>query len=370
MVISPKSRMQVMWSWLHERHHEYAAVAASALPINLQRLQWLASVVLSLNLVHLAHSEPGAPAVLWALSLLVLAALLLTRWAGRALPQRTGAGRCALAMILLNGAFSTIVLPASAGAPSAESVPLMVAFTNAMVFLLSPAWSVPLYAGSALLGLGMLGSMETWHWPDVVVPNLLGWVIAQLRWQHYTRRELLQRELLAQKEYLEQLVVRDPLTGLYNRAEFERRAGIELARMRRYGGCTSLIVVDLDHFKRINDQHGHPAGDAVLQCVARLLQQTARVTDVVARLGGEEFIVLLPGTDPQAARTAAERLRARLDMRIDPMARGEVVVVSASLGVACVPAESEPMDFGGLYSAADQALYRAKASGRNRVECA
>ena len=138
-----------------------------------------------------------------------------------------------------------------------------------------------------------------------------------------------------------------------------------LARTARMPAATSLLVVDLDHFKRINDQFGHPAGDAVLQHAATLLAGHVRSTDTVARLGGEEFIVLMPHTPTEGALALAEKLR--LALRGNTLDwQGQCICVTASVGVSstCVGAHAS---FEALYSAADQALYAAKNQGRDRV---
>jgi diguanylate cyclase (GGDEF)-like protein len=173
---------------------------------------------------------------------------------------------------------------------------------------------------------------------------------------------------LAKQQELETLAERDTLTGLYNRRKFMQLAEQELARAARVPGELSLLMVDLDHFKHINDQYGHPAGDAALQQAAAILQQGVRGTDLVARMGGEEFIVLMPNTGRTGAMAAAEKLRHALSERpLDLL--GQSVAVTASIGVTGLPAHQRA-SIDVLYAAADAALYAAKKNGRNRVECA
>ncbi|HUR00746.1 MAG TPA: GGDEF domain-containing protein, partial [Gemmatimonadaceae bacterium] len=132
----------------------------------------------------------------------------------------------------------------------------------------------------------------------------------------------------------------------------------------RYGRITSLVVADLDYFKRVNDTHGHDAGDAVLRHTASLFMEIVRAVDVCARYGGEEFAILLPETDPAGAAHLAERLRLALESRPVRFGRTEMRV-TASFGVASYPDSAPLRD--GLFPAADKALYRAKADGRNCV---
>ncbi len=160
---------------------------------------------------------------------------------------------------------------------------------------------------------------------------------------------------------------RDPLTGLRNRRAFDRALEGESARFQRYARPLAVLLVDLDHFKQINDTHGHEAGDAVLQLVARTLEQELRDNDIPARFGGEEFVVLLPETDLPHAREAAERLRHALE-RLEFRWRVTPIPIRASIGVsACPDCVAVPRD---LVGSADEALYAAKTGGRNRVVAA
>lgn len=153
----------------------------------------------------------------------------------------------------------------------------------------------------------------------------------------------------------------DPLTGTGNRRYLEETMAREISRAGRTGGKLCLIMADLDHFKRINDNHGHQAGDRVLEAFGALLRQQTRPTDVVTRFGGEEFVVLMPHTGLAQALVIAERIRTALAaMLIDPLPSA----VTASFGVAEF-AVGEKDD--ALLRRADQALYVAKQSGRNRV---
>ncbi len=163
---------------------------------------------------------------------------------------------------------------------------------------------------------------------------------------------------------LRSLAIADHLTGVHNKRYFVARLAEEVLRARRHGRPFALVMLDLDHFKRVNDTHGHDAGDAVLRELGALLRALARGDDVPARYGGEEFAVLLPDTDLQGAHAFAERLRVRVEA-LDVIVRGVRLPITASLGVALHSGGGTSGD--DLVKAADEALYRAKQSGRNRV---
>ncbi|MBB5203062.1 diguanylate cyclase (GGDEF)-like protein/PAS domain S-box-containing protein [Inhella inkyongensis] len=169
-------------------------------------------------------------------------------------------------------------------------------------------------------------------------------------------------EVVRLREQLREQAIRDALTGLFNRRHFNELAEKELARSRRHGHPTALVMLDIDHFKRINDTHGHPAGDTVLQRVAELLRAQMRLEDTPARVGGEEFALLLPRTDAAAASVLAERVRCAVREAEGLLPDGGRVTIS--LGVAVTQGEHK---LEALYAAADAQLYRAKQSGRDRV---
>jgi diguanylate cyclase (GGDEF)-like protein len=159
----------------------------------------------------------------------------------------------------------------------------------------------------------------------------------------------------------------DELTGLLNRWALTRIAMREIARCGRTKGVIAVVMMDLDGLKRVNDSLGHACGDAVLQAVGKALQETVRVQDAVARMGGDEFCILLPDTGLAEAGMAAERMRLQVDT-LAVQYRGETVRVCASLGVAA--SEGCQVSWQGLLEQSDVALYRAKRAGRNRVEAA
>ncbi len=159
----------------------------------------------------------------------------------------------------------------------------------------------------------------------------------------------------------------DGLTGLANRRQCEDELASELARIERFGGPVSVVIADLDNFKDVNDRFGHPAGDVVLREFAQTLEEGIRDVDVAARWGGEEFVLILPGTDLAGAERVAERIRVAVAQRVIVATDGQPIRVTASFGVAAHP---ETATGEGLLAAADGALYHAKRTGKNRVSAA
>jgi diguanylate cyclase (GGDEF)-like protein len=176
-------------------------------------------------------------------------------------------------------------------------------------------------------------------------------------------------ELTVTNRMLAEVSARDSLTGLYNRWYVIDKMEAEINRAIRHNSPVALLMLDIDHFKNVNDTYGHTAGDQVLQSVGRLLRESCRVYDVPGRYGGEEFCILLPETALGLTPIVAERIRQRLELT--EVAVGDwSVVVTASIGIAGIDASAgEPMlSPAALIEHADRALYSAKHHGRNRVE--
>ena len=163
-----------------------------------------------------------------------------------------------------------------------------------------------------------------------------------------------------------ELSSRDPLTGLANRRHFELTLASEVDRVARAGEPVLVLMIDVDHFKKVNDAHGHPAGDGVLRAVAHALHDCIRPMDTVARFGGEEFSMILPNCAPSFAQAVAERIRLRVQAMTIAIAPGIDVRVTVSIGGAFAPqwVRSSPLLW---VERADQQLYRAKSEGRNRT---
>jgi diguanylate cyclase (GGDEF)-like protein len=182
---------------------------------------------------------------------------------------------------------------------------------------------------------------------------------------HY-RLKILQDELREANRRLEALADTDGLTGLYNRRYFDALLLRELQRTARYKTPIGVALIDIDHFKYVNDSFGHPMGDEVLRNVARLVTAGVRVTDCAARYGGEEVAIVFTQTTAQGVAEVTERLRHTLE-QFEHVYEGRSVKRTASIGVALIDGKGVPLTPKELVERADRALYRAKRSGRNRV---
>lgn len=181
-------------------------------------------------------------------------------------------------------------------------------------------------------------------------------------------RSRTQRELQNKLQFALENAAHDALTGLFNRRYFERRLREESAHARRHLRPFSLVMVDLDHFKLVNDTYGHEDGDRVLRHMAEVIQMQLREDDVACRYGGEEFVLLLRATTGMAARIVANRLRANLANKPIPLGeKNEPKHITFSAGVAAAD-DRNGFNADDIVQRADQALYRAKRAGRNRVE--
>jgi two-component system cell cycle response regulator len=187
------------------------------------------------------------------------------------------------------------------------------------------------------------------------------------------RTKALQDELREKNRQLEEvllkvenLAITDPLTELFNRRQFEFTIEKEFSRTMRYNSHTSCLMIDIDHFKNINDEYGHHAGDIALKEIAKLIKSCVRETDTVARWGGEEFIILLPETKKEnALKIASKILKVISDYKFSDIPSQ----ITVSIGIASIP-EPSTNTAGKLIHASDSALYEAKAHGRNRIEVA
>ena len=202
----------------------------------------------------------------------------------------------------------------------------------------------------------------SWVWVEINVEphhdihgNLVG--------LHGVTRDITERKRLDQKLQIQ--ATTDGLTGIFNRGYFWTRANEELQRIQRYGGCCSLLMVDVDHFKQVNDNYGHAAGDAVLRWIARLCRAAIRDTDLLGRFGGEEFAILLLEMDAVEAVVVAERLRQSIYENHFINNDGTRIPLRVSVGMAQHQAATESL--AELMLRADNALYRAKREGRNKV---
>jgi diguanylate cyclase (GGDEF)-like protein len=233
-------------------------------------------------------------------------------------------------------------------------------------------------AENAYFGLyfgGQYGAFPSWTVEVLGRPELLilpkitnvvaGCVVLSLllfHWMPLAVREWKRSDQRARD--LQTLASIDPLTGLYNRRQFENLAHAELSRCQRYLRPCAFLMVDIDHFKRVNDTYGHETGDWVLKMVATTLGHAKRDPDVVARFGGEEFVIMLPETTTEAAALVAERIRSLVFANVLTIGEAKLTL-SVSIGVGEATASSPSID--AILRDADGALYEAKQTGRNRV---
>ncbi len=203
------------------------------------------------------------------------------------------------------------------------------------------------------LSISAIRLKERWHAVGVV--------------RDITERKLSDTKVQKLQEELRDQAVRDPLTGLYNRRYLDETIAREVARAVRYNQPIGIVMCDIDHFKLVNDTHGHLAGDEVLREFAGLLRKHARGGDIVCRFGGEEFVLFFPGMPPDVAYQRAEQLRTELAAKRITLG-GIVIQVTASFGVASFPGDGQTMD--SLIGAVDAAMYQAKETGRDRVVAA
>lgn len=174
-----------------------------------------------------------------------------------------------------------------------------------------------------------------------------------------TEQKQLQQELERQAHL-------DYLTGLSNRGSFMHHAEIELARAIRYDNKLCIFMMDIDHFKQVNDNYGHQTGDLVLKKLAEICKEVLREVDIIGRVGGEEFAILLPETSEDEGAEVAERLRVAIEKARVPLDRGLPVLFHVSIGVASLLSRDDNLDV--LLAKADKALYEAKSAGRNRIQ--
>lgn len=367
-------------------------VKDSALGVNLERLRAASLFMVLLNLGHMwafhadmtgatPERQAWANQVYWVHATMLVPMTLIVLWLHWRRHDTTPHAVSALlprltsVLTLLFGLALTLIDQAV--------TPNISAYMNtcagiAIIFLMRPIHALALFSLGWLLmfwGLRVLGSdsaVVMSNQANAATASVLAVLVSTLLWRRFTQTELLQRELATtnallrqQQAELERLAIYDPLTGLLNRREFERRAQMALAQAQRDGAPVAVLMSDLDHFKRINDSLGHQAGDAVLTHAANKLTQGIRTTDHLCRYGGEEFVLLLPNTTVDSATQLADKLRQTLATQPASW-QGQDIAVTASWGVAGSSAD-HPLSLDDLIRLADQALYRAKAAGRNRV---
>jgi len=233
----------------------------------------------------------------------------------------------------------------------------------------------PLDSSSRLGVLNPRKSFATWRetvkhrsrqWEQVEVESVLAFANRAAVFLQRQRVDELNMLLRDANERLAHLASTDALTGIANRRAFDERLYEEWARARRLGESVGLLILDLDFFKQYNDRFGHPTGDECLKRIAKLLQDGRRAADFAARVGGEEFAILMPHTDLEGALAAAETVRSRIEKLGIAHPKSSFGMMTASIGVASAPADGRG-SAQDIMKSADRALYKAKSEGRNRV---
>jgi diguanylate cyclase (GGDEF)-like protein len=368
-------------------------VLSAAAAINLRRIRQLGPVVAAINALHVAifwsqWAQAGtSPEVhRWALGMMVTHGAMgcvmafcpaLARRMQHSRDHRWNqvfpAGVAAVGL-----AFSVILVVLDQWVTPGITPYLLTSALIGLVIQLRPMSAVSLHLLAYTAFYFAIGWTQT-HTAQLlsnrlngVSASILGCALSIVLWRKFvtiTNQQLLleraNQDLQQKQRELERLTRLDGLTGLYNRNTFVELVRQELDRAQRQGSNTSVLLLDLDHFKHVNDSHGHPAGDAVLRHVARLVSDAVRGTDLVGRLGGEEFVVLLPATPIAAACTLAEKVR--LHLQNSPTAWGGATIANTvSIGVAATTA-AQKRNFESLYDEADKSMYQAKQRGRNQV---
>jgi len=372
---------------------EHGRVANDATAANLRRLRILGPLVACISGAEvlwllwqtLRHPLAG-PLAQWntAQTITHLATGLLMLAIGGAAQSLRHSHRSLRARLLILGFVGTLLMAATLVVSIDQVVtPNITPFYIACVLVslvvyLRPMLAAGVYASAMLVFIFLIGWFPTD--PTQMMLNqlngfaicVLAWGLSLAHWRKFTtirlqteQLEKLQQELQHKHKELERLTRLDGLTGLYNRNTFVELTRRELQRAQRQGSSTTIMLLDLDHFKKVNDTWGHPAGDAVLRHVAALINGSIRSTDLAGRLGGEEFIILLPMTTAEAARKIAEKIRARLEASAAQWEK-QIIPITASIGLSNTSAAAN-RDFENLYNEADRALYVAKHRGRNQV---
>ncbi|NMC75219.1 MAG: diguanylate cyclase [Geobacteraceae bacterium] len=204
---------------------------------------------------------------------------------------------------------------------------------------------------------------------DIPLYNALIWPTCCISIFGNLSLDRLYRRLFLYRRHIEAQARTDGLTGITNRSHFVEAAPVVVELCRRHDHPISVLMIDIDHFKKINDRYGHPEGDGVLRHVAETMRNKLRITDLLARYGGEEFVVILPETPPRSALIVAESIRRIIEETPVPMGPDRFIGITISAGVAGYDRLPDSIGLEDLLKQADVNLYEAKKKGRNRVEC-
>ncbi len=359
---------------------------------NLHRLKLAAPLAPPVNLLHIwmfwERPTQSANEALWvqgiifahAAMLLFFGLLALATWWLDRRPHLTRSRQACITVGILGTLGFAALISSIDQLVTSNITPLLVGCTLvALVFLHRPLPALLLF--STTLGLFIWAIGQTQSDPALLLSNrvnglsicAIALTLAWLQWRNFVQIHTQQQRLEAQQQLLEQqnarlsyLAEHDPLSGLLNRRAFGEIVAHELLRAERNQQPLCLLMLDLDHFKQINDQHGHPLGDRVIRQTATLLASQVRASDSLARIGGEEFVLLLPECDLQQGLQIAELLRQSVEQQLRQF-DGLELALTVSIGLVAVPV-GQACSYERLYAASDRALYQAKHNGRNRVE--
>lgn len=361
--------------------------------LNNHRIGRLALILVVIHVAHVAIFWPYVPGAsdrtdLWRNGIIVAHAgmLVFTAVIGAAvavLEQRNKMPRAASGSIPALASLSYLLFGAALAVidqqVTSSITPLLIACVGVAVTILVP----PVVAAfNYAVVLAFFVTAVAWTQSNVeqllsvrvnsITATGVGFGVALLLWRNQVLALRQQRQIEEQKRELEaknrelaSLATQDALTGLSNRAQFLRDAAREIARMHRTGKKACLIMMDIDHFKLINDTYGHPAGDSILRGISHILTNRLKHIDTLSRFGGEEFAVLLPDCSLEDGVEVADRLRGEIEAHPFRVA-GKPVRVTASFGVAALSADYADA-LNECYHTADKALYQAKGDGRNCV---
>ncbi len=360
---------------------------------NLRRLYYMSLVAVPVSLAHVIIFLYFTPAesreeIIWRAGIIVAHIALMfimTIFGVISIYMRKKASSSIFTMFIIQYVAIFLFMIVGVGIVTIDQLvtpnitPFLVACTiTALVFLIRPMVSIPIYLAAYFIyyvSLSLTQNNEA-----ILLSNQvngitavgIGICLSIILWNS-NAKNFHQRECIEQqKDELEEinkklfyLASHDSLTGLLNRREFEKIVNHEISRMRRYEYSSCIMIVDIDFFKDINDKYGHPAGDELLKQFSIILKNELREVDVLARWGGEEFIVLLPDTIGKDGMLVAERIRRAVENNKFNISSSQINI-TASFGVSeLLHSDIEP--FNKSYERADKALYTAKNSGRNRV---
>lgn len=387
---SSASKLRSFIKWIRKERSQNNSIVQKALETNLRRMYYLALVVIPMHIAYVVMfwiTEPssGKEAV-WRTGIIVvhsihlIVSLALAIIISRAKRQNHLSNKAVFiqyAFIVSLSAMAISLVTIDQHVTTNITPFLVLCLGLAVIFLLRPTSAFIIFSVVLTAYLLLIGIVQ--KEPAILLTNrvngitfvVFGMYLSLILW-NTTRKNLFQEEEIKrqQKELeeknaeLQRLAFFDTLTGLYNRRKWFEFAEEESRLICRYNIRSSVVLMDIDHFKKINDDYGHPIGDKILKEIADLLKKNLRAVNKLCRWGGEEFIFLLPNTSVEEARKVAEKLRTLIE-RAEFSIDGESIRVKASFGIASIKCEENPIDR--AYERVDRALYMAKQGGRNIV---